>query len=122
MGLFDDSSGNRHGFLLSNGAFTTIDVPGATLTVATGINSGGDIVGDYFDSSGNRHAYLLARVLYDHRFPGSRGRLGWMWKDQPARRHRRGSMKTAAVTPWFLLSKGKFTTIDMVGSHSDVFV
>ncbi len=55
VGLYVDSSGNLHGFLLSDGAFTTIDVPGATLTVADGINSGGDIIGDFFYSSGNQH-------------------------------------------------------------------
>src|SRR5262249_22820384 len=29
----------RHGFVLSDGVYTTIDVPGATLTVATGISN-----------------------------------------------------------------------------------
>ena len=39
--------------------FTTIDVPGATSTVALGITPAGEIVGGYTDSSGNTHGFLL---------------------------------------------------------------
>lgn len=52
------SVGCLHGFLLSGGAFTTIDFPGATETLALGINSSGDIVGGYQDTSGGFHAFL----------------------------------------------------------------
>lgn len=38
---------NFHGFLLKDGEFTAIDVPGALGAGATGINSRGDIVGFY---------------------------------------------------------------------------
>jgi hypothetical protein len=55
------SSGNGHGFLLSNGTFTTIDFPGVTFTVAESITPQGDIVGFYEDSSGNDHGFLLSR-------------------------------------------------------------
>jgi uncharacterized membrane protein len=37
----------RHGFVLSDGVYTTLDVPGAIFTVATGINNDGVIVGAY---------------------------------------------------------------------------
>jgi uncharacterized membrane protein len=40
-------------------AFTSIDVPGATGTLATGINAIGDIVGIYYDAAGNSHGFLL---------------------------------------------------------------
>jgi hypothetical protein len=60
-GSYIDSSGNTHGFVLSKGKFTTIDVPGAVLTEASGINPRGDIVGDYIDSSGNDHGFLLSK-------------------------------------------------------------
>jgi uncharacterized membrane protein len=53
VGTYSDAVG-QHGFLLSRGQFTTIDVPGwlveatGTLpTVARGINSEGDIVGSF---------------------------------------------------------------------------
>src|SRR6266498_4554125 len=39
--------------------FTTIDVPGARLTQASGINNRGQIVGWYDDASGGEHGFLL---------------------------------------------------------------
>ena len=47
VGNFQDSRG-VHGFVFSNG-FTTIDAPGASFTVATGINRKGQIAGYYGD-------------------------------------------------------------------------
>src|ERR1700730_2389599 len=65
VGYYSDSSGNTHGFLLSRGKFTTIDVPGAGAPLYTepyGINPQGDIVGYYSDSSGV-HGFLLSKGL-----------------------------------------------------------
>src|SRR5262245_49992347 len=39
-----------HGYLLSGGEFTSIDFPGATQTIANGINARGDIGGLYTDA------------------------------------------------------------------------
>ncbi len=47
VGAYVDSSGRLHGFLLSKGEFTTIDPPGANLTVALHINPEGTITGLY---------------------------------------------------------------------------
>lgn len=52
------SVGCLHGVLLSGGTYTTIDFPGATETLALGINSSGDIVGGYQDANGGFHTYL----------------------------------------------------------------
>src|SRR5262249_11541444 len=53
-----------HGFLLSRGTFTTIDVPFATQgTEAFGINNAGQIVGFYADASGT-HGFLLSGGAY----------------------------------------------------------
>ena len=41
--------------------FTSIDVPGSTGTLATGINASGHIVGIYYDAAGNSHGFLLKR-------------------------------------------------------------
>jgi hypothetical protein len=38
-----------HGFFLSDGTYTTYDVPGELDTEITGINNGGDFVGTYYD-------------------------------------------------------------------------
>jgi len=65
VGLYDDASGNEHGFLQRWGAATpiTIDVPGAppfnaVLTDSFAINPAGAMVGLYIDNSGNLHGYL----------------------------------------------------------------
>ncbi len=39
--------------------FTSIDFPGAVLTVAQGINAGGEVVGWYQDTAGNFHGFLM---------------------------------------------------------------
>jgi probable HAF family extracellular repeat protein len=41
--------------------FTTIDVPGATSTEASGINARGQIVGHFLDASGAEHGFALVR-------------------------------------------------------------
>jgi probable HAF family extracellular repeat protein len=59
VGIYYDSAGNEHGFLLKNGNFSTVDVPGSLVgvsgtlqTEANGINAAGEIVGDYFAPPG----------------------------------------------------------------------
>ena len=39
--------------------FVTLDVPTSTFTLATGINSKGEVVGIYGDASFNEHGFLL---------------------------------------------------------------
>jgi hypothetical protein len=56
--LYTDTGGVNHGFLLSNGAFTSFDFPGAIFTDAAGINPSGVIVGIYVDSAGNVHGFI----------------------------------------------------------------
>jgi probable HAF family extracellular repeat protein len=59
-------AGNRHGFLLSKGVYTTIDppVPAPAFAAATGINNAGQIVGLYFDDDKNRHGFVLNKGIY----------------------------------------------------------
>lgn len=47
VGVYTDAVGGQHGFLLSNGQFTTLDFPDAISTSARGISPTGDIVGSY---------------------------------------------------------------------------
>ena len=51
VGNYGDSGGFVHGFLYNGGTYTTLDDPLALSTYATGINSGGEIVGFYYDAS-----------------------------------------------------------------------
>jgi hypothetical protein len=60
VGAYEDVGG-RHGFLLDHGIYTTVDVPGSTLTEARGINDSGQIVGDCSDAGGN-HGFLATPV------------------------------------------------------------
>lgn len=43
--------------------FTSVDVPGATVTQASGINAGGDIVGSYVDAKG-QHGFALSGGVF----------------------------------------------------------
>lgn len=53
-----------HGFLISKGNFTTIDVPESRATATLSINARGDIVGQYADANGKNHGFLLSRWVY----------------------------------------------------------
>jgi hypothetical protein len=46
VGWFEDATGRAHGYRRFDGRFTTIDVPGAIFTLASGINARGQIVGE----------------------------------------------------------------------------
>jgi probable HAF family extracellular repeat protein len=60
VGAYFDSSERTHGFLLSNGVYSTIDFPDSTLSVAAGLNNLGDITGQYNDSSGIGHGFVYS--------------------------------------------------------------
>ena len=70
----DDSNGNRHGFLLSNGEFMTVQMYREPLSPSVdGINPRGDIAGEYRDASDNVHSLSAEQwVLYAHRLTGRR--------------------------------------------------
>jgi len=52
------SSGVYHAFLKDGAAFTSLDIPGASSTLATGINDSGVIAGYYTDASGVTHGFV----------------------------------------------------------------
>jgi len=60
-GLYYDSAGQVHGFVLSGGTYTSLDYPDARLTQAFGVNNAGTIVGNYMDASGVCHGFLAIR-------------------------------------------------------------
>ena len=47
VGGYTDAVGRQHGFLLSNGQFTTLDPPNAISAATRGISPSGEIVGNY---------------------------------------------------------------------------
>ena len=64
VGTYVDTDNNRHGFLLSGGSYTTLDVPGAVFTVAQGINNAGQIVGLYLGTDDTFHGFILSGDVY----------------------------------------------------------
>jgi probable HAF family extracellular repeat protein len=58
-----DAGNIIHGFLLSNGNYTTLDPLGSTFTEAWGINDLGQVVGQY-SSGGITHGFLLSDGVY----------------------------------------------------------
>ena len=53
----DNARSCRHGYLMRQGKFITIDPPGAIDTQADAINDDGVIVGLYTDRAGVTHGY-----------------------------------------------------------------
>jgi probable HAF family extracellular repeat protein len=62
VGYYLDVFNVVHGFLLDNGSYTMLDVPGSTGTWAYGINDSGQIVGYYYDASEGQHGFLATPV------------------------------------------------------------
>jgi probable HAF family extracellular repeat protein len=99
-----------HGFLYSDGTYTTIDPPGGTLTNADAINASGQIVG-FFNDAGVRHGVLYSDGTYTTLdFPGSTytsasaindaGQIAGTYADASGHEYD------------FLYSGGTYTTID----------
>ena len=68
VGVFQDSNNIQHGFLYSNGTYTTLNDPSAATpngvgglgTYANSINGSGQIVGLYADGTGVNHGFLYS--------------------------------------------------------------
>ena len=58
VGRWFDFDENIHGFLLRNGRFTPLDVPGAITTGALDINNFGVVVGRTVDAEGVSHGFV----------------------------------------------------------------
>ena len=72
VGTYKDAANAQHGFLLENGQFTSIDFPGAVMTVAKGISPGGVIVGDYTAAVGSSPSCTA---------PGPQCIKGFVWSE-----------------------------------------
>lgn len=125
VGRYADATGINHGFLLSNGDYSSFDVPGASgFTDPAGINSKGQIVGSYLLNNVS-HGFLLSGATFTTIDPpGAHGsgasginRNGDIVGSY-AQNHL-FSPNTAATNGTghgFLLKGGVFTTIDFPGA------
>jgi len=120
VGAYIDSSSVYHGYELSGGVFTPIDVPfsGATSTIAGGINNAGEITGGWADSGGNEHGFTLIGgpegTYNSFDYPGATQTFAYTVNNN-------GDIvgyytDTSNVTHGFLLSGGTYTSIDVPGA------
>jgi probable HAF family extracellular repeat protein len=101
--------------------FTTIDVPGATLTNAIGINAHGQIVGAFTDAGGAFHSFLLDEGTFTTIDPpGATG--GTEAGGINAHGQIVGEFSDASGQHGFLLDEGTFTTIDVPGATTTLAV
>jgi len=54
-GFYTDTAGKTHGFVYADGAFSTVDVAGASATELTRIKNWGQVTGIYTDALGEEH-------------------------------------------------------------------
>jgi uncharacterized membrane protein len=114
VGEFDDADGNTHGFVLSKGTYTQIDVPGASVTTVNGINANGEFVGLYVDVVGDGlpHAFLWSKGVFTKPLepPGAirsaAGTINAQGQVVGTYRHESDPARRLG----FLWSKGAFTT------------
>jgi probable HAF family extracellular repeat protein len=70
VGIYADTTGS-HGFLLSRGHYTALDVAGGVNTKAWGINDLGQVVGTFEDNAAHLHNFVFQAGAYtlvnDHR-------------------------------------------------------
>jgi uncharacterized membrane protein len=59
---YDLTTGYEYPYLVRNGRFTRLEVPGAIEASAWDVNSRGEVVGRYFD--GRMHGWLLSKGVY----------------------------------------------------------
>jgi len=65
VGFYTNMMANRvEGFLIDDGEFTPLFVPGSTLTRVLDINPAGEIIGNYTNSAGVFHGFMLTDEGY----------------------------------------------------------
>lgn len=58
MRAYVDADGLIHAFLMAGTNFTSFEFPGATSSLAWGVNSAGQVVGVYRNADGIPHGFL----------------------------------------------------------------
>jgi probable HAF family extracellular repeat protein len=94
--------------------YTTLDVPGAVATHAYGINTAGQVVGDYTDARGVPHGFLLSNGSYiTLDAPNSNGTQAWGINN--------AGQIVGSSSGGFLLSGGSYTRLDLPASFGGQF-
>jgi probable HAF family extracellular repeat protein len=64
VGTYYGFNASSHGFVLSNGVYTTVDVPGFSGTEVTAINNTGAIVGQCWHTGGSAYGFIYSGGSY----------------------------------------------------------
>ena len=120
VGAYESCCGlPAHGFLFSEGSFSTIEPPGAQASTAYGINNAGQIVGSYLALDGTYHGFLLSNASFTTiDFPGASQTVPQGINDAG---QIVGYYRTGGVDHSFLLSGGSFSTIEFPGASTTVY-
>jgi hypothetical protein len=112
VGFFIDNSGLTHGYALTNGKFSVINVAGATATLLYGVNNKGQAAGWYTDSSDITHGLVIDAnhhvITIDP--PGSATTNAWDIND--AGEVVGAYIDSGGVYHGFTLVNGTYTTFD----------
>lgn len=118
VGAYIDSAGDYHGYVLTNGTFTAINVPftGAVNTEPTAINDEGDIVGTWGPE--NNQGFVLSGGVYTMILvPGNDNTEPYGINDSGVVV---GAVGEAGTEYGFELSDGVYTTIQVPGSYGTI--
>jgi len=59
-GFYIDSNNVNHGWIIFNGVFMPLNIPGSTFTQALGLNNRGKVVGAFTDAGGQTHGFVYS--------------------------------------------------------------
>ncbi|MFC4909488.1 hypothetical protein [Actinomadura gamaensis] len=124
VGTYDDASGRSHGFLRSNGRYSTIDHPKATGeanseglsgTFASGVNDRGEIVGSYVGAHGVIHGFRYARGGFTA-VDVAGARETWPFGIDDRGRMTVQTVRPDGSQPQYLLDGGEYTPVAFPGA------
>jgi uncharacterized membrane protein len=101
--------------VLGQSTFTPVDYPGATRTIAQGINAKGDVVGWYIDTAGKFHGFVRDKGGFAPiDFPEATRTDAWAIN--PAGEITGSYNDSTGIQHGYLLRRGRFTPFDVPGS------
>jgi probable HAF family extracellular repeat protein len=110
VGYYQDAGGAQHGFLLSGGSYSTLNVPGAASTQANGINNAGQISGYSATGGGATTGFVRSGGSYvAFTVPGGTATNGWGINNAGTLS---GYFSDATGSHGFVGNSGSFTTLD----------
>lgn len=120
VGTYYDSNGLAHGFSTPDKgvSFTTLDFPGALLTLSSSVNNAGDVVGFWQDAGSRYHGFLWRNGAYESLdFPLANATAAYGINDSGAIA---GFFDSNAAEHGFVYARGTFFQVDVPGAAGTV--